>query len=346
MNSEVSVVIPAYLCRATLPECLSSIERQTCQPLEVIIVDDGSPDDLVEIVAPFLSKQPGWILHRNPANLGLSKTLNRGIRKARASLILTLHTDCILAPNYLELLLKVMAGESRVAGVTGFATYNDPATMRLPDRLFYCYNFLWEQKRPDSSELIPMPYLEGKADLWSLGALEPHGGFEENLRVAGEDHDLSYSLLKEGWKLVGVPDAGYRIIFNGTQETCWQSLKKQIQYGSGMSFVILRHGFGNFNRSRQVFPNRAGRRASHIVSTALTGIFACLSIGQPIFMAGIPLVAGLRSLQAWMKFTFLPFRSRLPVGLFAIVIDIFYTWGLVCGTVNFARMRISQRRRG
>ena len=88
MTLSVSVVIPAYNAARFLLETLESVRRQSRQPLEVLVVDDGSTDDTARIARDV----PGVRVVRQ-ANAGVSAARNRGIEEARGSLIAFLDAD-------------------------------------------------------------------------------------------------------------------------------------------------------------------------------------------------------------------------------------------------------------
>jgi len=77
----VSVVLPTYNRAHLLPGAIRSVLKQTWQDLELIVVDDNSPDDTAEVVASF--DDPRIRYERNDSNLRLPRALNRGFSLAR-----------------------------------------------------------------------------------------------------------------------------------------------------------------------------------------------------------------------------------------------------------------------
>ena len=65
MHKEISVIIPVYNAEKDLEECLSSLQKQTCQPKEIIVVDDGSTDHSAEI-----AEKMGATVVKNIKNMG------------------------------------------------------------------------------------------------------------------------------------------------------------------------------------------------------------------------------------------------------------------------------------
>lgn len=79
----VSIIIPNYSGRDFLPECLSSALSQDYPSFELILVDDCSSDDSVEIASQIFSQIPNAETVRNERNLGRAVSCNRGVNEAR-----------------------------------------------------------------------------------------------------------------------------------------------------------------------------------------------------------------------------------------------------------------------
>lgn len=98
----VSVVVPCHDYGALLPEALESIERQTREPDEIVLVDDGSADASAAIMASFLTRRPrAKMLSRSPA-LGAVATFNDGVRASSGELVVILSADDVMSANFLE----------------------------------------------------------------------------------------------------------------------------------------------------------------------------------------------------------------------------------------------------
>lgn len=97
---KVSVVIPAYNVRSYIEDALISLERQSLQEFEVLIVNDGSTDGTPEVVKPFCQRDERFkLLHKQ--NGGLSSARNYGIRHAGAEYIALLDGDDRYEPEKL-----------------------------------------------------------------------------------------------------------------------------------------------------------------------------------------------------------------------------------------------------
>ena len=113
-NPFVSVIVPVYNVEKYLFDCLQSIEQQTLKNIEVIIVDDGSPDNSYLIAEEFVSRNSNFHLYRKE-NGGLGSARNHGMKYAKGKYILFLDSDDILPPRACELLgAKAIENDSDV----------------------------------------------------------------------------------------------------------------------------------------------------------------------------------------------------------------------------------------
>ncbi|MEG2021798.1 MAG: glycosyltransferase [Oscillospiraceae bacterium] len=104
---EISIVVPIYKVEAYLDRCVQSIQNQTFTDLEIILVDDGSPDKCGDICDEY-AKQDSRIKVLHKANGGLSSARNAGIEYATANYIMFLDSDDWMDLDTVEVLYKVL----------------------------------------------------------------------------------------------------------------------------------------------------------------------------------------------------------------------------------------------
>ena len=102
MNKLVSVIIPFYNVEDYIEECLKSVINQTYRNLEIIFVDDCSPDNSYLIVKKYMDRDDRIRLIRHKENLGLGGARNTGLKEANGEFIYFLDSDDYIENNYIE----------------------------------------------------------------------------------------------------------------------------------------------------------------------------------------------------------------------------------------------------
>lgn len=174
----ISVVIPLYNKEREIADALHSVLAQTFQPLEIIVVDDGSTDGGVGIVRSIPS--PLIRLVEQP-NAGVSAARNRGVAEARGEYIAFLDADDAWQPGFLAE-IAAMIGEFPGCGLycTAFDIVSDdgvfpaetPAARGLVENFF----------RESSRRYIAIP----SASCIPRRVFDAAGGFPEGMKI-GED---------------------------------------------------------------------------------------------------------------------------------------------------------------
>lgn len=108
MNSDlISVVIPVYRVEKYLARCLESVRNQTYRDLEIILVDDGSPDNCGELCDRF-AREDARVKAYHKANGGLSDARNFGVERANGEYVTFIDSDDYIAPDYVEYLYQLL----------------------------------------------------------------------------------------------------------------------------------------------------------------------------------------------------------------------------------------------
>lgn len=148
----ISVVVPVFMTEAYLDDCLQSIVNQTYRDLEIILIDDGSPDQCSQICDKWAEKDPRIIvIHKE--NGGVSSARNAGIERAQGRYIVFIDSDDLLAPLYIEYLYCALCD-------TG-ADISECRYTRRPDLL----------EKPSPRTTMPQPVIqtaEEALQIWSF----------------------------------------------------------------------------------------------------------------------------------------------------------------------------------
>lgn len=98
---DISVIVPIYNVEEYLEECLDSLNNQTKDNIEVLMIDDGSTDSSGEIAQEYAKAHEGFFYHRKE-NGGLGHTRNYGVKLARGKYIAFIDSDDIIDSDLYE----------------------------------------------------------------------------------------------------------------------------------------------------------------------------------------------------------------------------------------------------
>jgi len=213
---ELSVIIVSFNVRSFLKQCLLSVrkasENITC---EIIVIDNNSTDDSCEMV---LKEFPEVNLIRNRTNSGFSVANNQGIKMSVGRFVLLLNPDTIVEEDTFTKCLNFMsqhndAGATGVRMVNGDGIFLPESKRALPDPTTAFFKiiglaFLFPSSpvfnkyylaQLDSFETSPAEVISGAFMFLRRDALDKTGLFDEDFFMYGEDIDLSYRLLQNGY---------------------------------------------------------------------------------------------------------------------------------------------------
>ena len=101
MNPLVSVIVPIYNAAPFLKETLDSITASTYRPIEIVMVDDGSQDNSINIAQDYCTNHPECTVIAQ-ANQGVSVARNNAIRHAKGMYILPVDADDKIADTFIQ----------------------------------------------------------------------------------------------------------------------------------------------------------------------------------------------------------------------------------------------------
>ena len=128
----ISVVVPSYNYARYLPHCINSVTSQSHEELELILIDDRSTDNSIELLneivssAAFADRFSGRVhLEVNSRNLGAHETINRGIAAAHGDYVCILNADDTFGEDRLKTMLGAMQSASARFSFSRVAFIND-----------------------------------------------------------------------------------------------------------------------------------------------------------------------------------------------------------------------------
>lgn len=225
----VSVVVATYNGAKTLRVCLRSLCKLNYPDYEVIVIDDGSQDEVPEIAQSF---DPERVQYIRQNNQGLSAARNAGMNAATGEIIAYTDDDCRADEDWLYYLAGDLGDSEFVAmGGHNFLPPEDSATaaavMAAPGGPIHVMLTARE------AEHIP-----GCNMAFRKEALQAIGGFDPVYRKAGDDVDVCWRLQDAGHK-IGFNPVGF--VWHYRRSTMGAYLKQQSGYGEAEALLQRKH---------------------------------------------------------------------------------------------------------
>ncbi|HEU0127106.1 MAG TPA: glycosyltransferase, partial [Pseudonocardiaceae bacterium] len=206
----VSVIVPVHGKWEYTRACLASIEQNRPDfPLEVLVVDDASPDRTAELVAA----SPGLRLVRTPSNVGFVGACNLGASHARGAYLLFLNNDTEVRPGTLDALVNAADSDDRIGLVGAQLVYPD-GRLQESGGIIWADGSGWNYGRDRDAGAVEfqvrrdVDYCSGAALLVRQDLFDSVGGFDERYAPAYyEDTDLAFAIRATGHRTVVEPTA-------------------------------------------------------------------------------------------------------------------------------------------
>jgi GT2 family glycosyltransferase len=214
---KLSVIIVNYNVKYFLEQCLLSVIKAASHiETEILVVDNNSSDGSVDYIR---QRFPSVNVIANKDNPGFSKANNQGIRMTKGEFILILNPDTLVAEDTFDICIDFMnkhadAGTLGVKMIDGKGNFLPESKRALPTpevafykmfglaRLFpHSHRFgKYHLSYLSKDETNPVDILSGAFMFFRKKVLDEVGYFDEAFFMYGEDIDLSYRVLKAGYK--------------------------------------------------------------------------------------------------------------------------------------------------
>ncbi len=220
---KVSIVIIHYNTPQFLEGCLEHIFAQTYENIEVIFIDNNSPDKSgLEFVASRFSNRENLRIIANGENLGYAKAANQGIRESDGEYVVITNPDILYTPGYFSSVVARIEETHEIAAITGKVYQYDFDNQKPTNIIDSVGLFAYKNRRiiDDGQGLIDEGQFEqekevfgvsGACPLYRREALEDvkigDEYFDEDFFMYKEDVDLSWRFLLYGWKCIYYPKA-------------------------------------------------------------------------------------------------------------------------------------------
>jgi glycosyltransferase involved in cell wall biosynthesis len=198
----VSIIIPCYNNQVFIKDAIASAINQTYGNVEIIVIDDGSTDDSLEIIKSFDSK----IYWETGENRGAPSARNRGIEIAQGEYLKFLDADDVLLPDCIE---KQIAQATQLAPERKAIIYGDAIWVDQHNQVIPNYPLRARQPEEDTIAHILANSPLTSCPLHKREYLLEIGGFDPSL-PRGQEYDLHLRLVLAGVEFVHYPDSVYK----------------------------------------------------------------------------------------------------------------------------------------
>ena len=202
---QAAVIVPNWNGASEISDCLMSLRSQS-YPLTIIVVDNGSIDNSIDIIK---SKFPDVILLKQPKNLGFAGGVNRGIEYCltkKFKYIGLFNNDAIADKNWLGSLVSVFVKDPQVGIVTGLLLRADGKTIDSTGEQYSTWGLPFPRNRNMNAKNPPKSGATfgatGGATLYSAELFNDIGLFDEDFFAYYEDVDISFRAQLAGWKIM------------------------------------------------------------------------------------------------------------------------------------------------
>lgn len=190
---KVSVVLGAYNAEKYLALAVESILRQSFGDFELILIDDKSTDSSAGIMKRYAGQDPRVVVLENEENLGLTKSLNRGLAVAKGEYIARMDGDDIALPHWLENQVRFLDTHPDYTFVSCIGRYIDENGREEQLRHFPETNEEIYAMMPKVDAVMHPGVVFRKADVAKIG------NYCEDYRVV-QDYDLWFRAMAAGYK--------------------------------------------------------------------------------------------------------------------------------------------------
>lgn len=209
MRRLISIVMPVYNAEKYLDECLGSILKQTYPDFELIVVNDGSTDNSVDIINKYKDKRIKIVENEH----NFIKSLNLGIKHVKGEYIARMDADDIMLPHRLEMQLDYMENNPKIAicgsWAEAFGTKN--YTMKVP----VSHHDIISTFVVSNALFHPTVMMRKSA----VGKYSGYPNLYKQKYLYAEDYKLWTDLAVKGYRFANIPEVLLKYRCSDTQVT-------------------------------------------------------------------------------------------------------------------------------
>ena len=218
----ISFIIPVLNGSRYIGQCLDHIAAEKAAEDDIIVVDNGSTDDTLDIARRYdnvtILQHPG---------ITIAALRNRGAEVAQNDLLAFIDCDCLVCPGWRQAVEDVMSDKSIVA--TG-SIYDVPEKSTWVERA-------WLSERADN--VMKINYINSGNLIVRSFVYKEIGGFNEALET-DEDYDIGARITVKGYTMLH--DPAVRVIHLGNAKTLKQHFQRKFWHSTSMLETVKRNG--------------------------------------------------------------------------------------------------------
>jgi glycosyltransferase involved in cell wall biosynthesis len=306
----LSVIVPNFNHAALLPRCLTALLRQETSASEIIVVDDASVDDSVNVVEKFQQQHGSIRLIRHPANRGVPTASNTGLAAASGDLVYFAAADDFVLPGLFSAASGALRAHAAAAFFCSWVVIVDRNSQIIGFRPFFSP---WKEDRYVSAETVIRE--SAVSDNWAVGQSVI---YRRDLLVELGDFDASLGSFADGMR---VRQLAFRhgFFFSTKVLAAWEVYPESYSARSALSRVEnVRLIEAAKRRMAATLPSEVNERYPALFERRLRFNMARLSLvwrrGRPD-LEGIAMVAGFGRIERIISraFSVLPGISSLAI---------------------------------
>ena len=214
---QISIIIPTFNGAGRIGYCLEALAKQIeGRDAEILVVDDGSTDNIAEVVESY-----SRVRLIRQTNSGPASARNHGVLEARGAIILFTDDDCVPMPNWLDAMLEPFSDPEVVGAKGTYRTRQKSLTARF-------VQIEYEDRYRLMLGLENIDFIDTYSAAFRRDRFLEMSGYDVSFPVAcAEDVELSYRMSARGWKMKFVPAA---IVYHTHPDTLSKYLKKKYKF--------------------------------------------------------------------------------------------------------------------
>jgi len=216
------IIVPCYNCKKTVKHCINSIYNTITIPFKLIVIDDASTDDTLNILKK-LKEIRGYSLVENKNNIGKCQSINTTWKNNISEYIMIIDSDVIINEKGCQEMFNRIMYDNRVGAVSTRISVIKKGIFSWFIGLDYGFMALFNMANNITTSLS----LWGGCSLYKRKALESINGLKNSMII--EDMDSALRLIKKGWRV----EQGYSPSYTYPPESINKWVEQKLRWAAG-----------------------------------------------------------------------------------------------------------------